>query len=293
MDLKSSGSYRNTQFWLFISLLGSSLEPVLVKFFQPAISPLGLIVLKSLVAFILAAPLYQRVIHLQRTYLIPLLQVSVLAFITNGLVFLSLTNIPATTLITIITTTPLLVAILNHMRGKDQITFQFFLAFLVVLLGVILTLEVVIKTESTSLNIGIGYAILSVITSAIYRLKMDHLTHLVEPLTVSGSLFVFNGVMSLMILPFVTISKDSIPLGVWLGTAGIVANIAFLYAIKKLGSTRVSILSILQRPLAVIFGVFILNEFISSLQILGMLMIFTGIYFAKMKPSLVRRKNEF
>lgn len=285
MDLRYNGTDRKIQFWLFLSLLGTSLEPVLVKYFQPAISPLGLIVLKSLVAGVLAAPVYKRLKNLQSVQLLPLFQVSALAFITNGLLFLSLKSIPATTLITIITTTPLLVAVVNHLRGRDQITIQFLLAFLAVFLGVLLTFEVMLKTSTIDLNIGIGYALISVITSALYRLKMDHLTREIEPLTVSGSLFAFNGAMSLLILPFVEISGDVIPFGIWLGFAGIVANIAFLFAIKHLGSTRVSVLSVIQRPLAVILGIFLLKEFVSTLQILGMVMIFIGIYFAKMKPA--------
>lgn len=291
MDLTKDGTDRRIQFWLFLSLLGSSLEPVLVKYFQPGISPLGLIVLKSLAACVLAAPLFRRLRNLRRSNLLPLFQVSSLAFVTNGLLFLSLKSIPATTLITIITTTPLLVAVVNHLRGKDQITVQFMLAFLAVFFGVLLTFEVMLKTSSIDLNIGIGYALVSVMTSALYRLRMDSLTQDIEPLTVSGSLFAFNGVMSILILPFVEVPKEVIPFGIWLGFAGIVANVAFLFAIKHLGSTRVSVLSVIQRPLAVILGVILLREFVSALQIVGMVMIFAGIYFAKMKPVPVRVKE--
>lgn len=291
MDLTKDGTDRKIQFWLFLSLLGSSLEPVLVKYFQPGISPLGLIVLKSLAACVLAAPLFKRLRNLRRSNLLPLFQVSSLAFVTNGLLFLSLKSIPATTLITIITTTPLLVAVVNHLRGKDQITIQFMLAFLAVFFGVLLTFEVMLKTSSIDLNIGIGYALVSVMTSALYRLRMDSITQDIEPLTVSGSLFAFNGVMSILILPFVEVPKEVIPFGIWLGFAGIVANVAFLFAIKHLGSTRVSVLSVIQRPLAVILGVILLREFVSTLQIVGMVMIFAGIYFAKMKPVPVRVKE--
>lgn len=284
MDLSYRENDNKIQFWLFLSLLGSSLEPVLVKYFKPDISPLGLIVLKSLASCLLMIPFYGKLRTLSKKNIIPLFQVSSLAFITNGMIFLALKNIPATTLITIITVTPLLVALLNHVKGKAHITAQFLLAFLAVFVGVILTLEVLVKDASFSLNVGIGVALLSVITSAFYRLKMDSLTKDIDPLSISASLFAFNGLTSLFILPFTDVPRNVIPFGIWLGFAGMIANVFFLYAIKYLGSTRVSILSVIQRPIAVIFGAILLNELISPLQMAGMFLIFVGIYFAKMKP---------
>ena len=184
----------------------------------------------------------------------------------------------------------LLVAVVNHLKGKDQITFQFALGFLAVFFGILLTFEV-LKTSSIDLNIGIGYALVAVMTSALYRLRMDSLTQEIEPLTVSGSLFALNGAISFVIFPFVEIRKEVIPFGVWLGFAGIVANVAFLFAIKHLGSTRVSVLSVVQRPMAIILGVILLKESVSTLQALGMMMIFVGIYYAKMKPMPERVKQ--
>lgn len=265
-----------------------------MKFLQPAISALGLMVLKSLAASVLAIPLYGRLKTLDRSDLIPLLQVSALAFITNNLLFLALKSIPATTLITIITTTPLLVAITNHFRGRTRLSLKFAIAFFGVFLGVLLTFEVLNKENVFTINQGIGFAFLSVITSALYRLKMDSLTQQIQPLTVSITLFAMNGAMSLIMLPFIKIPTKVIPFGIWLGFAGILANIAFLFAIKHLGSTRVSVLSVLQRPLAVLFGVFLLKEFVSLPQIIGMIMIFLGIYFANMNANqvLIKERNQ-
>lgn len=291
MDLSFRSEETKVQVWLFLSLLGSSLEPVLVKFFRPDIGPLGLIVLKSLAASILMIPFYGRLKTLSKANLRPLIQVSLLAFITNGLIFFALQSIPATTLITIITVTPLLVALLNHFKGKSQITAQFLISFVVVFVGLILTLEVLLKDASFSLNLGIGVAILSVITSAIYRLSMDTLTKEIDPLSVSACLFAFNGITSIFIFPFVDVPIDVVPFGIWLGLASVIANIFFLYAIKHLGSTRVSILSVLQRPLAVVFGALLLKEIISPMQILGMALIFVGIYFARMRPEAVKAQG--
>lgn len=283
-------SQSKIQTWLFLSLLGSSLEPVLIKYFRPDITPLTLIVLKSLVGTCFILPFYRRLKKLRTEDFIPVSQVAILAFITNTLIFVALQSIPATTLITVITITPLVVALFNHQRGMGKISFQFIVAFIAVFVGVLLTIEVLGKEKKFLLDYGIGIALVSVLTSAIYRLKMDSLTQKVDPFTVSVSLFFFNGVLSLLLLPLVNFSERAIPLGLWLGCAGVIANIFFLYAIKHLGSTRVSILSIIQRPLAIIFGAFLLNEIITPLQISGMALTFIGIYFAKMKPSQSNKK---
>ena len=277
-----------TELWLFLSLLGSSLEPVLVKFYSPAISSLGLIVLKSLVGFILMIPLYGKLRDLPKKELTGLVQVSLLAFITNALIFLSLETLPATILITVITTTPLLVGVINHKKGKIQITPQFILAFAAVFIGIVLTIEMISQSNSKWSQFGLAIAFVSVITSSFYRIKMDTLTQNLNPLTISAFLFAFNGILSILILPFVTVnSKGSLSLAIWLGFAGVMANIAFLYAIKHLGSTRVSVLSIIQRPIAVLLGVVLLNERLSILQATGMLLIFIGIYYAKPKKVAI------
>lgn len=287
MDLGFISKDNKVQLWLFFSLLGSSLEPVLIKLVRPDISPLSLIVLKSLVGSALIIPFHGRLKKLRKCDVISVIHVSLLAFVTNALIFLSLQSIPATTLITIITTTPLLVALLNHKKGNYKISFQFVLAFFAVFAGVLLTLEVMVKDVAFTFNFGVGIALLSVLTSAFYRLKMDSLTQVIDPFVVSTALFTFTGIFSLCLLPMVEIPQKLIPFGLWLGFAGVVANISFLYAIKHLGSTRVSVFSLIQRPLAVIMGAFLLREIISPLQILGMSFIFTGIYFARMKtPKL-------
>lgn len=286
LDLNSD--QKKVQVWLFLSLLGSSLEPVLVKLFKPEISPISLIVLKSLSASVLMLPFYGKLRKLSKVDIVPVIQVSILAFITNALIFLSLQTIPATTLISIITTTPLLVALLNHKMGKGKVTAQFLVAFLVVFTGVILTLEVLVKDTSFTLNFGFGLAFISVITSALYRLNMDTLTKKIDPISISASIFAFNGILSFFLLPIVQIPEKVIPFGIWLGFAGMIANVFFLYAIKHLGSTRVSILSVIQRPIAVIFGAVLLKELVSMVQIVGMVLIFSGIYFAKLAPAPVK-----
>lgn len=283
LDLKTSVTNGQVTFWLFLALLGTSIEPVLVKYFNPPISPFGLIVLKSIAGSILMSPLYGRLRKLPLKNMLPILWVSALAFGTNGLVFLSLIYIPATVVVTIITTTPLLVAIVHHLRGTTKLTPFFIFSFLIVITGVILTIRLFEGATYSWSNMGILIAFTAVITSAFYRLSMEGLTRQIRPLDISCGIFLTNGIVSILFLPMVDIPTETITFGAWLGLAGAIANISFLLAIKHLGAIRVSMLSLIQRPLAVITGAFLLKENLSQLQQIGILLIFVGIFLEKLQ----------
>lgn len=258
--------------------MGTSLEPVLVKYFALPISPLGLIVLKSLAGGVLMAPLYHRLNKISGKHIQPLFWVSGLAFLTNALVFFSLTYLPATVVVTIITTTPLLVAFVHHRRGFTPLTPFFLASFFVVIIGVVLTIGLFEDALIRWSSFGVLIAFTSVLASAVYRLRMERLTHIVDPLSVSCGVFAINGFASLLLLPFVEIPVKAIPLGAWLGLAGALANVVFLMSLKHLGAIRVSMLSLSQRPMAVIVGAFLLKEDLSLGQSLGIILIFVGIF---------------
>lgn len=277
-------------FWLFISLLGSSMEPVLIKYFNLPVSPLSLLVLKSLVAGILILPLYSRLRTLSREILITSIPVALLAFLTNGLLFLALQTLSATVLITLITITPLIVGVVNHWRGSERIGYSFVVAFCLVFLGVGLTVDLVISRSTDLAQAGIVFVLISVLTSTMYRIRIDDLTKTMSPFNLSCSLFIINAIFSLLLFPFASIPSEAVPLGIWLGFAGVMANIAFLSAIKVLGSTRVSFLSVLQRPLAVGLGAILLSEVVSMKQFVGMSMVFGGVYLSKKRQATKAKK---
>lgn len=274
--------------WLFLSLLGTGLEPILVKYFALPVSPMALIGLKSLIGGLLMLPFYGRLRGLSSAKAIPIVQVALLALVTNGLLFVALSHIPTTVLITLCTTTPLIVGLANHKRGREDVSLQFLVAFCAVLVGVAMSIGGAVVGANTVSIIGAGIAFLSVLTSAAYRLKMDILTQQVDPLTVSAGIFAVNGLLSMCYLPVIGFPMSALPLAIWLAFAGVVANIAFLYAIKHLGSTRVSMLSLIQRPLAVIFGAFLLHEIITIPQMVGMGLVFVGIYLSKVRRLVVK-----
>jgi drug/metabolite transporter (DMT)-like permease len=72
-------------------------------------------------------------------------------------------------------------------------------------------------------------------------------------------------------------------MGIWMGFAGAVANIAFLWALCIIGSTRISIFGMLQRPLVIVAASVILHEPLSWLQVVGVAMTLVGIQMANVK----------
>jgi drug/metabolite transporter (DMT)-like permease len=151
-----------------------------------------------------------------------------------------------------------------------------------------LTLEIGGR-DALSLNLfGIICAVASVVTSALYRTRMDDITKEFSPLTSSLYIFLLNGIIvSFCCLPWaLSIPVRLIPLGVAIGVAGAVANVAFLSALHLMGSTRISIVGILQRPLVIIAVALILKESLSLIQIAGIILVLAGIQLATVKKKV-------
>ena len=281
MDLEKDPNPDLVSGLLLLALFGSSLEPILVKYFSYSIDPVALMGLKSFFGGLVFLPFLKNLKRISRNNLPSLIYISFLAFITNVFIFLAIKSIPASILITIIASTPAVVGIINYYRKTVAIDITFIFGFVSVMIGIILTVNsMLFRPEPWAIS-GLVFAFISVVTSSAYRLKMDQLTQAVNPILISTFLFTFNGFISLPILTLYEIPNKIWPFAIWLGISGVIANIAFLFAIKHLGSTRVSILSVLQRPMAVILGAIILYEVVTIDQIIGMILIFVGAYFAK------------
>lgn len=204
-----------------------------------------------------------------------------LLFCTNGLILLSLTMVPAVVVMTLVTTTPALVAIINSALGRDKLTLKFWAGFALCLLGVILMLEV--KTFSGA-PLGILAVLAAVVSSSIYRVNMETATGVMKPLTISSYQFPLCAVYCIPLMFFTpALSFEAIKVGAITGSAAALANVAFLSAMAMIGSTRVSIISLLQRPLLLILAVIVLNEPASIWQIAGIVLTFAGVQIAQVK----------
>lgn len=271
-------------FWVALCLFASSIEPIVIKIgYRSPTTPLQFLVVKSLIGGLLILPLTRTWKWVGWSGLKRMGTVSGLYLLATITYFIALRYLSALTVITISTTTPALVAIVNQIRGRDRLSPTFWLGFFLCFFGVFL--NVGIQEENLAFSL-VGFLCVagSVLASAAYRTTMDGVTHEFPPILVSTYLFLLNGLLALLCFPFVgTIPTEAWPIGCWMGLAGAFANIAFLFAIHLLGSTRISILTILQRPLVILLTAFILREPITLLQGLGILMVFVGVPLAKVE----------
>jgi drug/metabolite transporter (DMT)-like permease len=279
--------------WVAAALLAASIEPVIVKLgYRAAATPIQLLFIKSIVGGILILPLTRKIHRIPLKSFKRILLASLLFLATNALVFLSLVHLSAIEVITITTTTPALVALVNQEKGRDKLSLKFWLGFILCFIGVLLTIEIYKGGTLVLSSVGLLCAFSSVVGSTIYRTQMDEITADVSPIIASSYLFLINAVIALFFIPWLGVIPGNIWVtGAWMGFAGAVANIAFLSAIFLIGSTRISIFSMLQRPVVILATSFILKEFLSPWQIVGILMVIIGIQWAKVTRKPVEIKE--
>ena len=271
--------------WLTVAIFAASAEPIFVKLgYSAGVSPLQVFVLKNVFAAAVVLPICSKLGAFKwvgRENIPRLMSLAFLLFCTNGLILTSLTLVPAVVVMTLVTTTPALVAIINSALGRDKLTAKFWSGFALCLVGVVLMLEV----KSLAGNpLGILACLAAVVSSSIYRVNMETACAVMKPLTISSYQFPLCAMYCIPLVFFTPLlTFEAAKVGVITGSAAALANIAFLSAMALIGSTRVSIISLLQRPLLLVLAIVILNEPASALQILGIALTIAGVQIAQVK----------
>lgn len=270
---------------IIISILAASVEPIVVKLgFRTSATPLQLLIMKIALGGILVLPFTRTFEWIGLKGLRKMAWVCFLFMLTNILVFFSLQHLSAVTVITVFTTTPAFVALVNQQKGRDVLAPTFWPGFILCFLGVLITIEIFQPGSLTLNTTGLFYIFASVACSTAYRTAMDDITASFNPLNTANYIFLSNGLVALIALPFAgPIPEKAIPAGLWLGLAGVAANISFLAALKVLGSTRISIFGILQRPVIIVASSIILSEPLDAIQAVGILMVIGGVYLARVE----------
>lgn len=273
-------------FWIAVTIISSSLEPILAKIgYRGAATPMQLLFIKAIVGAVAILPLTGRRFFGGLRKAIRFLPVTILFTVTNALVLFSLKYVSAIMVITVLTVTPALVALINQAKGNELLGLRFWSGFVLSLAGILLTLEIYRADSFSFGTTGLICIILAMCTSAIYRTVVDDLTRECSPKTCSLYIFVMNACFSSLIcIPFMGPIHPSVwPLGIVIGLAAAVANVGFLTAIYLLGSTKSSILGLLQRPLVIIVVALVLKEPLSILQSVGIVMTIIGTQLASVK----------
>lgn len=284
--MSTANAKASSYLWITACLVGASVEPIIAKIgYASHCTPLQLLCLKSIVGALVIWPLTRQRTWIGMEGLKKILPVAFLLLSTGTLSLCALQYIKASLLITIVTVTPAAVALVNQALGRDILGVKFWIGFAMCASGLCLTAG----SEFGQVNmLGIALALGAVATSTTYRVLLEQVTSIYKPAVVSTYLFLINGLCLLPVLPFIapSLPPHIVLSGLWLGIAAAVANVGFLYAISLLGSTRVSIIAMLERPLIIALAAVVLKEFLSVWQIAGIVMVIVGVQLAKVKRKV-------
>lgn len=267
--------------WIILALVIGSIEPILSKYgLRGSVTPFQIFVVRNIVAALVLAPALIRAKALNRQSLSKILPVSVLLMTTGLCSLVALKFMSAVAVITVVTTTPAIVALLNQRLGKDELAPKFWLGFCLAFVGVVISLEL----ESFKVSPwGLICVVAAVFTSSIYRVKMEDVSQEFTPVVASAHCFVVIGVLTLIffcpVVPMMAL--DSLPIAVAIGVSAALANAAFIVALNQVGATRLSIVTMVQRPLLILAAALILKEQPSALQLLGIVLVVIGMNSAK------------
>ncbi len=278
--------------FVILAIFLASIEPIIVKYGynHSNINPITIIFFKNLVGGILIIPLTTLIGNkfklLELKDIINISRVSLLLLFTTSMMIISLKFIPAVIMLTIFTSTPAFVSIINSIKGKEKTDTVFWLGFLLAFFGITLLLDIYSNSFAVNIKFLVGclLAFLGVLSSSLYRTTLDELTNKYTPIVVSTYIFLINSFLVLTIFSifnkFFIFTKEGFVVGLYGGIAGTLANISFLYALNILGSTKVSLLNMFQQPTIILLSSIILKEFLKINQIIGIILVIIGVNLA-------------
>ena len=271
-------------FWMiFLAILAAAIEPVIAKLaYACQVTPVDLMIVKAVIGSIVILPITRIFTWVGVKGFVKICAVSLLLLATNFLTLLALEHLSAVMVITILTTTPAIVGIVNQALGKVNLNLQFWFGFGLCFLGILLGLDY----HNLALTwIGLVQIGLAVLSSTTYRVYLDKLTKEFPVILISTYIFLINGlIMLLFYFPKLPNIQFGIwQFGIWLGITSILANIAFLYALNKLGSTRISVILMIERPVVLIIAALVLKEVFNIEKFLGIIMVLWGISLARVQ----------
>jgi drug/metabolite transporter (DMT)-like permease len=281
---------RTKALWVTLAMITGALEPVMAKYgYRGNLQATPLFFARNLVAALVLLPIVLRGAEPWNSKTIKeILPASLLLMLTGFCTLLALSYMSAVTVITVVTTTPAVVALINQKMGRDKLAKYFWPGFFLCFVGVLMSLDF---TSLSSSPLGIIAVLIAVFSSSIYRVRMELLTDKFSPAWTSAVCFALIGVFSAFLFVLKSATSGSLPLPSveslpWcfgIGVAAALANVSFVTALNQVGSTRISIITMLQRPLLILFAALVLQEQATLIQILGIILVVIGMNYAKVE----------
>ncbi|MGL4993721.1 MAG: DMT family transporter [Bacteroidales bacterium] len=189
---------------------------------------------------------------------------------------------------------PVLVALLMSIIFKEKFSIFFFIAIILALMGVasISGLSSSLEVNST----GLSYALLSVITYAIYivginKSKAGRMSPISMTFYIMIMLTIFFLIMSLteggvQAIP----NKDVLSSLTMLALIStLLSNFTLILAIKSIGSTTTSIMGCVEPVTALTIGVIVFGEPLTSVQLVGVALILSSVSLVILSDRLSSR----
>ncbi len=279
--------------WIVAALVLGAAEPIVVKYgYRGGLGPYQFFIIRNIAGALTLTPVFayfwlRRLEHVKTVK--PVIPIALLLMITSLCTILALRGLTAVTVLTVVTSTPALVAIINEKLGRDILGKKFWLGFWLCFAGVVLSMPF---DNYSGDWLGTIAVIIAIFTSGFYRVKMDEITLKHSPIYISAACFVVLGSISLICLPFIgKISTYDICYGVIVGISAALANLAFIKSLSLVGATRISVITMIQRPAFILIAALILREVPTLLQLFGIILVVAGVNFAKVKRAIQYKMN--
>lgn len=281
-----------------LCIIASSAEPIAAKFAYKnfLMAPLALIAVKFASGGLLSVPSALFGKRITGRDFLSILPLAALLVMTTAFMLISLQDLSATAVITVITTTPAFVGFCGAAAGRTRLSKLFWPGFVLCFAGIFLTLDIASfsVSENGSALRGFVLAGLSVVMSTCYRLMLERLTEKYPSRVISAWMFIAALAVSIPCL-FI-FAKGSytggIIIGIALGAAAVIANVTFVRAIQLLGAARMSVISLIQRPVVIFLAAILLSEPLTWIQVTGIAMVIIGISIAKTEKIRQEERKE-
>lgn len=174
---------------------------------------------------------------------------------------------------------PVFVAILSSILEKEKLTNRLIVSITIAISGLVLVLGNSLEISSFR---GILLAVGSGACYSIYIVISNRSMKQVSPI-VTAAFINLTAMFSVFVIAVSTNTLDfSFAQSAWLAILGIslfstlVSMVAFLSGVKLLGSTRASVLSMIEPLITFAFGAVLFHDRFSSIQWIGSILVLTG-----------------
>ena len=289
----------NPVFWVSLAVLATAVQPILVKLgYRVNLSAAQLLIVKNILSALVVLPFVRWFRMLSRPEFVRIGRISVLILGINGFSLAALQLLPAAVVVTITSSVPVFVALCSRLLGRERLSRRFWLGIAASVTGVLLVTGIIGGAAGQGGGkavsfLGIAACLSAVACAVTYRVNMEVLTHDFEPRLLWMWAFWINAAAVMAVLGPVTPFPQTDAAGLWLavgvGLSAALANSAFLWSIRLVGATSISVFQLLQRPVIIAATALILGESLSLMQWLGAALVAAGIPLAQ--PERLRNNK--